>query len=432
MNKQILKLAIPSILANITVPLVGIVDLAIAGHLGSAASIGGIAIGTMLFDLLYWNMGFLRVGTGGITAQAYGRKDYKAAMNAATQGIATALTVALFIWIIQWGYVEVSFSLIKCTPEVENLARQYFFIRVWAAPATLCLMVFKGWFIGMQNTVFPMSVDLTVNILNLVLSYILAIHTPMGIKGIAFGTIISQYLGLILAILLIRLNFKKFFQYINIKASIKLKDMRQFFAMNGNLFVRSACMLVIYTGFTSIAANYGNTLLAVSSVMMKLLLLYSYLVDGFAYAGEALTGRFIGENDSYSLHLVIKKLFIWCIGIGVLSTVIYAFAGEPLIRLLTDNVEVIKASKPFLFWLLLMPVVSCAAFTWDGIYIGATASRALRNGMILSSAFFILSYLALKGIMGIQALYLAYFVHLIIRTIYMSVMAKKEIYGLLD
>jgi len=208
--------------------------------------------------------------------------------------------------------------------------------------------------------------------------------------------------------------------------------MRQFFAMNGNLFVRSACMLVIYTGFTSIAANYGNTLLAVSSVMMKLLLLYSYLVDGFAYAGEALTGRFIGENDSYSLHHVIKKLFIWGIGIGILSTIIYAFAGEPLIRLFTDNVEVIEASQPFLFWLLLMPVVSCAAFTWDGIYIGATASRALRNGMILSSVFFVLSYLALKGVMGIQALYVAYFVHLIIRTIFMSIMAKKEIYGLLD
>ncbi|MDD2594345.1 MAG: MATE family efflux transporter [Bacteroidales bacterium] len=429
MNKQILRLAVPSILANITVPLVGIVDLGIAGHLGNAAAIGGIAIGSMLFDLLYWNMGFLRVGTGGITAQAFGRKDFRSAMNAFTQGIATALSVALIIWIIQWVYIEAAFALVECTPEVETLAKQYFFIRVWAAPATLSLMVFKGWFIGMQNTVLPMTVDIVVNVINLFGSYLFAVYTPLGIKGVAVGTLVAQYSGLILAIILMSVNFKKYLPLISVRASVKWKYMKHFFAMNGNLFVRSFCMLVIYIGFTSIAAKYGDTMLAVSSVMMKLLLLYSYFVDGFAYAGEALTGRFIGENDSKSLHEVVKKLFVWCLGLGIVSTVVYSFLGEPMFRLMTDNVSVIEASRQFLFWLLLMPLVSCVAFTWDGIFIGATASKALRDCMLWSAGLFVLSYVALQSWLGIQALYTAYFVHLLVRTVYMTIVARKEVYS---
>ncbi|MBQ1754069.1 MAG: MATE family efflux transporter, partial [Bacteroidales bacterium] len=162
-NREVVRLAVPSILANITVPLVGIIDTAIAGHLGDAALIGGIAIGTMLFDLLYWNMGFLRVGTGGITAQAYGRGDMKASIGTFSQGIATSLIVSLLVLAIQWLFAEGMFLLVDCSPEVERVARNYFFIRIWAAPATLALFVFKGWFIGMQNTVFPMITDLWVN-----------------------------------------------------------------------------------------------------------------------------------------------------------------------------------------------------------------------------------------------------------------------------
>lgn len=428
-NKQILKLAIPSILANITVSLVGIVDLGIAGHIGEASSIGGIAIGSMLFDLLYWNMGFLRVGTGGITAQAYGRKDFQGAMNTFSQGIATAMCVAFLVLSIQWVYVEVAFSLISCTPEVEVLARQYFFIRVWAAPATISLMVFKGWFIGMQNTILPMAVDITVNVVNVIASYLLAVKTPLGVKGVAIGTVIAQYTGLFLAIILMTFNFKKYLYLISIKASIKWKYLKSFFSINGNLFVRSFCMLIIYIGFTAIAANYGDNMLAVSSVMMKLLLLYSYFVDGFAYAGEALTGRYVGEKDSSALHKVVKNLFFWCFGISAVSTLVYGFLGRPMFSLLTDNASVIAASQQFLFWLLPMPVVSCIAFTWDGIFIGATASKALRNCMLWSSALFVLSYLALKPFIGIQALYAAYFVHLLVRTIYLTLVAKKHVFA---
>ena len=426
-NRNILRLALPSIMANITVPLVGIVDIAIAGRLGDAASIGGIAIGSMLFDLLYWNMGFLRIGTGGITAQAYGRRDFKEAMDTFTRGIATALTVALLIWIIQWVYIEAAFALVVSSPEVESIAREYFFIRVWAAPATLSLMVFKGWFIGMQNTVLPMAVDVTVNVVNVVVSYILAIHTPMGVAGVAAGTVVAQYSGLLLAVVLMCYNFREHFHLISVRASIRLNKMKEFFSINGNLFIRSLGMLVIYIGFTSMAAKYGDTLLAVSSVMMKLLLLFSYFIDGFAYAGEALVGRFIGEKNENYLKGTIRWIFIWSFGISALSTLIYALFGKPMFRLMTDTPDVVEASTPFLFWLLLMPVVSCIAFTWDGIFIGATATKYLRNSMIWSAGLFIVTYIALQPIMGIQSLYLAYFVHLLVRSLYLTLVRKSAL-----
>ena len=178
MNSRILHLAVPSILANITVPLVGMVDIGVSGRLGNVAAIGAIAVGSMLFDLLYWNFGFLRVGTGGLTAQAYGRKDLPGAMRYFVQGEATALLSASFLILIQWLFVEAAFLFIDCSAEVQELARKYFFIRIWDAPATLSLMVFKGWFIGMQNTVFPMAVDMTVNVVNLGMSIFLGLHTP--------------------------------------------------------------------------------------------------------------------------------------------------------------------------------------------------------------------------------------------------------------
>lgn len=427
-NRQILGLAGPSILANITVPLVGIVDLAISGHLGDAVSIGGIAIGSMLFDLLYWNMGFLRVGTGGITAQAYGRKDWKCAAETFMQGIMTAMAVALVCLLIQWLYVKVAFMLVDCTPEVAAIAKDYFFIRIWAVPATLSLFVFKGWFIGMQNTVFAMVVDIWVNVVNMIASWLLAFHSPMGINGVAAGTLIAQWSGLILASALIMIRYRSILRLASIRQSARWAKIRSFFSINIDLFVRSISLLVVYTGFTALAARFGDTQLAVSSVMMKLLLLYSYFVDGFAYAGEALTGRYIGAQDKENLKATVRWNFFWCMVIAVVSTVLYAVLPRWMISIITDNQEVIEACGPFLFWLLLMPVMSCIAFTWDGIYIGATASRALRNCTIGSAVVFLLLYWATAGKFGVQSIYIAYFGHLVFRSIYQTAVYRKNIY----
>ncbi len=428
-NREVVRLAVPSILANITVPLVGIVDTAIAGHLGNATLIGGIAIGTMLFDLLYWNMGFLRVGTGGITAQAYGRGDMKAAIGTFSQGIATAMVVSMLVLAIQWLFAEGMLLLVDTSPEVEQVARQYFFIRVWGAPATLSLFVFKGWFIGMQNTVYPMIVDLWVNIVNMIASWLLSFYTPMGIAGVAVGTLIAQWTGLLLAVMLMRRKYHDLLQSTTIFLSMRWKFFKQFFSINSQLFLRSVLMLVVYEGFTIFAARFGDVELAVSSVMMHLLLLFSYFVDGFAYAGEALAGRFIGEQNRKGLDDTVKYVFLWGAVIGLFSTLAYAVFPRSIIGILTDNAEVIGASERYLFWLLLMPLLSCVAFIWDGLFIGATASRPLMICMVFSAAGFIAAFYLCEAPFGAQALYIAYFVHLIIRSAFLSGAARRNVWG---
>ena len=424
-NREVVRLAVPSILANITVPLVGLVDTAVSGHLGDASLIGGIAIGTMLFDLLYWNMGFLRVGTGGITAQAYGRGDRKAAIGTFSQGIATALAVSLLLLVLQWGFVELMLRLVPCSPEVGQVARQYFYIRIWAAPATLSLFVFKGWFIGMQNTVFPMITDLWVNIVNMLASWLLSFYTPLGIKGIAYGTLIAQWTGLLLAVLMMRSRYRDLLQSTTILHSMKWKYFKRFFSINSQLFVRSMMMLVVYEGFTILAVRFGDVELAVSSVMMHLFMLFSYFVDGFAYAGEAMTGRFIGERNALALRQTVKYVFLWGAVIGLLFTLLYAVFPRTVIGLLTDNAEVITASEPYLPWLLLMPLLSCAAFIWDGIYIGATAARQLMLCMIWAAALFLATFFLCEPHFGPQALYIAYFTNQAVRSLYLTFSWKK-------
>ena len=460
-NKDILKLAIPSILANITVPIVGMVDIAVAGHLdaNAATMIGGIAIGTMLFDLLYWNFGFLRVGTGGLAAQAFGRGDRKECARIFTRAIGISLACALALIAIQWIFVKAAFLVVDCTPEVQALASQYFFIRIWAAPATLSLMAFKGWFIGMQDSVSPMITDLVVNGMNVLMSFVLALgvsaigYEGIGFAGIAAGTVVAQYSGLLTAVLLMlfkyRRNTMSGLRLSDIKDVFKGAETRRFFVMNRDLFVRSLCFIAIYIGFTVISARYGDLLLAVSSIMMKLLMIFSYFTDGFAYAGEAMTGRYIGAKDGSMLRQTVKWTFAWSMGIAVIFMGINHFAGVPLLRMMTSDPAVVEASREYLPWLLLMPVIGCAAFTWDGIYIGATASRAIRNSMLWATVGFVSVWFAgislLNGFssdctaavpdagptdygrIAMHILMAAYFAHLLARTIYLSARYRKEV-----
>lgn len=424
LNKEVLRLAIPSILASITIPLVGMVDTAIVGHIADATAIGGIAIGTMLFDLLYWNFSFLRIGTGGMTAQAFGRKDKKAMSDILAQSLGISFSASLLIWALQWVFVNVVLWFVPCSAEVASFARGYFFVRIWAAPATLSLLALKGWFIGMQDTVAPMVCDLVVNVVNVIASGLLAVKTPLGALGVAHGTVVAQYTGLLVAALLL-CKYRDTLRALDWKHCIRWSEMRKLFALNGNLFVRSLCFMVVYVGFTTIASKYGDTELAVSSIMMKLLMLYSYFLDGFAYAGEALAGRFFGEKNRTALRSLVKILFLWALVIGVFSTVAYAAGGEWMVRLMTNDANIIACSRQYLFWLVLMPLLSCSAFLWDGIYIGATAGKEVRNCMILAALCFMVTYFALERLFMVQALYIAYFVHLIVRTVYTTLKWKS-------
>jgi MATE family multidrug resistance protein len=362
-------------------------------------------------------------------AQAYGRRDFADAMKIFSQGLGTAIIIALLIWIIQYLYVNLALLVIPCSPEVAVLAKEYYFIRIWAAPATLSLFVFKGFFIGMQNAISPMIADITVNVVNLLASIWFALHLGMGFRGIAFAVLLAQYTGLILCIILTAVYYRKLFKYFNFHDSLRLKHMKKFFSINGDLFVRSLCFLCVYAGFTSFSANYGDELLAVSTIMMKLLLLYSFFIDGFAFAGEALTGKYIGAQDSKSLKLSVKVIFWWCGGIALVSTFCYLFGGKGMVMMLTDSKQVIEDSVPFLPWLWVMPAFSCIAFTWDGIFIGATATRTIMHLMLVAVAGFFASYFLLKDIIGIQALYVAFMLHNLIRTVYMCVTAHKQVFA---
>ena len=443
-NREILRLAIPSILANITIPLVGIVDTAIVGHLSDAAAIGGIAIGTMLFDLLYWNFGFLRVGTSGLTAQAYGRSPLQLPHEGGEKGIkvpdecrkilmqslSVACLAALAIWAIQWFFVTAVLAVVPCSAEVADVARRYFFIRIWAAPFTLMLMAFKGWFIGMQDTRSPMAVDIWVNVVNMAASYILAFYTSQGILGVAWGTVIAQMSGFLLAeaIMIVRYPDARVYQTLEEwRAIMRWPELRRMMKLNGNLFIRSLCFMVVYVGFSMLASRYGDVELAVSSILMKLFMFFSFFVDGFAYAGEALVGKALGEvqgdkvQSTKGISIIVKTLFNWSIGVGVLFTLIYAVAGDESIAVMTNDVPVLKAAQKYMGWLIAMPIVSAIAFMWDGVYVGATAGKPIRNAMIWAAVGFVVAYVMTYRFVGAQALYIAYFAHLIARVVYLTV-----------
>ena len=432
-NKEILRLAIPSILANITIPLVGIVDTAIVGHLSDAAAIGGIAIGTMLFDLLYWNFGFLRVGTSGLTAQAYGSSNETECRRILLRSLSIAMIAAVVILAIQWLFVTAVLAVVPCSAEVASVAREYFFVRIWAAPATLSLFTFKGWFIGMQDTKSPMAVDILVNVVNMAASYYLAVKTPLGVVGVAWGTLVAQYSGLILAvaILLVRYIDKSVFRNIDRwKEALRGAELRRMLSLNTNLFIRSLCFMVVYVGYTSLASLYGDTELAVSSIMMKLFMFFSFFVDGFAYAGEALVGKAFGESSlehckTPEIHRTVRALFNWALGVGLLFTVIYAFWGDEAFALMTSDATVLAAAVKYKIWLIGMPLISTLAFMWDGVYIGATAGVQIRNSMIWAAVGFIIGYVATFSFVGPQALYIGYFAHLIARAFYLTVVWNK-------
>ena len=436
LNSQILRLAIPSILANITIPLVGIVDTAIVGHIANATYIGGIAIGTMLFDLLYWNFGFLRVGTSGMTAQAYGRGDGVECARLLTQSVSIALIGAAVLWLIQWMFVTAVLAIVPCSTEVAAFAREYFFIRIWAAPATLSLMAFKGWFIGMQDTVSPMITDIVVNVVNMTVSYVLAVYTPLGALGVAYGTLVAQFTGLLLALVICLFKYKTVVQEVVRQLcdkAIKLlgdKEMKRFMSLNANLFVRSLCFMVVYVGFTSLASQYGDVELAVSTIMMKLFMLFSYFVDGFAYAGEALVGKEWGASRSlasspHRLVRIVRLLFAWSLGVGLLFTLLFAVWSEECYLAMTNDMEVLSRLGDYTGWLIAMPIVSTLAFMWDGVYAGATAGKQIRNAMIYAALGFVTCYLATYWWLGIQGLYIAYFAHLVARVVYLTAAWKR-------
>jgi MATE family multidrug resistance protein len=426
-NRQILHIAIPSIISNITVPLLGLVDVTIVGHLGSASYIGAIAVGGMLFNMIYWIFGFLRMGTGGLTAQAYGQHNTQEGTRILLRSLSVSLLLALALLVLQYPIRLIAFMLIDASPEVQELATRYFHICIWGAPATLGLYSFTGWFIGMQNSRYPMYIAITQNIVNIAASLFFVFVLHMKVEGVALGTLIAQYAGVIMAYLLCISHYHPFRQQVQRMQLFERNAMKRFFLVNRDIFLRTLCLVAVTVFFTSTGATYGDVVLAVNTLLMQLFTLFSYIMDGFAYAGEALSGKYTGSNDKIRLHQTVRNLFGWGSAMALLFTLTYLWAGQNFLQLLTNDTEVIAASGTYLLWTVAIPFCGFSAFILDGICIGTTSTRIMLKSMATASALFFGVYFLCSGSWGNHALWMAFLVYLAVRGLMQGYLLRNKI-----
>lgn len=427
MNREILKISIPSIVTNITVPLLGMVDVAIVGHIGDAGYIAAIALATMVFNLIYWNFGFLRMGTSGLTAQAFGAQDKEEYLNVLVRGIVIALSVAVILLLLQYPIAQLCKRLIDSSPRTIDLMLTYFYIRIWAAPATISLYVLKGWFLGMQNAASPMWVATVLNLVNIVFSLLFVYAFDAGIAGVAWGSVLAQYSGLLLAIIIWVRRYGHFWHDIRWRAALQWRKMIRFFQVNADIFLRSLCMIAVFTFIPYISSSMGDEILAANTLLMQLFTLTSYVMDGFAYAGESLVGKYVGAKDLFKVRRTIRYLMCWGVALAVAFTLLFVFGGEMLLRILAKDEAVIGTAMIYMFWTYLLPFTGFAAFIYDGIYIGATATAAMRNVMFVATAIFFIIYYALAAHWGNHALWFAFIVFLIFRGLLMALGQKRYI-----
>ena len=425
MNRRILHLAIPSIVSNITVPLLGLVDVTIVGHLGATAYIGAIAVGGLLFNILYWNFGFLRMGTSGLTSQAYGRKDKEAEIRVLVQAVSVGLFSALAMLILQYPIERLAFRLLDTSAEVEQYAVTYFRICIWGAPAVLAQYGFTGWFIGMQNSRYPMYIAIVMNVINIVCSSCFVFLFKMKVEGVALGTVVAQYSGVMMALGFWYYNYKELRGRITFKGSLQLIAMRRFFAVNRDIFLRTLCLIGVTTFFTSTGARQGDVILAVNTLLMQLFTLFSYIMDGFAYAGEALSGRYVGACNLVQLKRAVKALFCWGVVLSLVFTLLYGIGGENFLGLLTNDTVVIETAGRYFYWVLAIPLAGFAAFLWDGILIGATATRFMLWAMLVASGSFFVIYYCFSGATNNHTLWLAFLVYLALRGIMQTIWSRR-------
>lgn len=424
MNKQILHIALPSIISNITVPLLALVDTTIVGHLGSASYIAAIALGGMIFNMIYWLFNFLRMGTGGLTAQAYGANQHQATSYILLRSLTIAGGIALTLLLLQRPIFQVTFHFVTATAEVRSLASIYFNILIWGAPAMLALYSFTGWFLGMQNARIPMCIAITQNVVNIAVSTLLVFGYHLKIEGVALGTLISQYTALLLAVIfcLTKFDVKQHFE---LKAILDINTLKRFFQVNRDIFLRTLCLIAVTTYFTSAGSTQGELTLAANTLLMQFFIIFSYFMDGFAYAGEALGGRYFGAHDRLNFQRVTRCLFAWGGALSVLFFFIYFLSGTSLLHLLTNDSQVINRAQQYLPIVYFIPLISFAAFLFDGLYIGTTATRYMLISMFCASAaFFVLINVCT---LSNTLLWLAFLVYLGGRGLMQAFLFKKAV-----
>lgn len=443
-NRQILQIALPSIVSNITVPLLGLIDVAIVGHMGSAAYIGAIAVGSMIFNLLYWLFGFLRMGTSGMTSQALGRRDMSEVMRLFVNSLTVGLGIAMVFIILQVPLRELALLLMHPTLDITPLAATYFNICIWGAPAMMGIYSLNGWFIGMQNTRIPMFISIMQNVVNILASLTLVFACGMKIEGVALGTVIAQWAGFLTALFLWHHYYgrlRRYYPHATSSSAVATQEegkepqqtamrhaeLMKFFQVNRDIFLRTLFLVAVNLFFTSAGARQGAVILSVNTLLMQLYLLFSYVMDGFAYAGEAIGGKYYGARNEVAFRDVVVRVFWWSGAMAVLFTLVYALGGTTFLRLLTNETSVIAASGTYFFWALLIPAVGMTAFVWDGVFISITATRGMLVSSVLSAILFFVVYELFRHSWGNHALWLAMILYLLMRGIVQTIWYFKKV-----
>lgn len=404
LNAQILAIAWPAIVSNITTPLLGLVDTAIAGHLGNSVDLAAIAIGTTAFNLIYWLFGFLRMTTAGLTSQAFGANNISSENIVLWRSVAIALLVGVSIVALSPWIGPAVLRVLDTDDATRSEALVYFRIVVMGAPAVLISYSLNGWLIGMQNTRIPMFVAIATNVVNIALSTVFVFVLNLKINGIAFGTMLSQWVALGICALWLHRSYKP--KLIALKRIFS--SMRHFMSLNLDIFLRTLCMIFVTAWFTRAGASQGVSVLAANAVLMQFFLLFSYFSDGFAYAGEALAGKFYGMGNPAMLRRCVNSLLKWGAAIAVIFTAVYFFGGEALLAILTDRRDVVDTAREYLVWMLTIPICGIGAFIYDGVFIGLTRTRSMMTSVVLGMALFFAIYLLLQPLMGNHALWLAF------------------------
>ena len=415
LNREILRIALPSILSNITVPLLGLADVALTGHLGAVAYLGAIAVGGMLFNVIYWMFSFLRMGTSGHTAQAFGRNDSRDIMTGLGRSVTVALGISTLLLLFRHPVGWLALHLIRPSEAVASLALIYYDICIWGAPAALLLFALTGWYIGMQNARIPMWVAIVQNVVNISLSVFFVFVLGMKIEGVALGTMLAQYVGLFVALAFWWARYRHLRGELVWRDVFDVRGMLRFFHTNKDLFLRTLCLIAIHFFFISAGSKFGDTALAVNTMLMQFFMLYSYIMDGFAFAGEAIVGRAVGACDKALYRGTVRRLFGWGAFMVCLFTAAYALGGPRFLSFLSDDAGVVSAAMVYHPWTLLIPLCSVATFVWDGVFIGELNTRGMLLAMASGLVVFFALYAWLAPLYGNHGLWAAFLSYLAVR-----------------
>lgn len=416
LDRRILKLALPNIVSNLTVPLLGLVDMGLTGHLEDAAPIAGISIATTLFNLIYWVFSFLRMGTSGLTAQAYGSRSRERMGRTLAQSFLIGLVGGLLIILLQTPLSRMILSVLAPEAEVERYALIYFAIVVMGAPAILTTNAMNGWFIGMQNSWYPMAVSIITNLVNIGLSAFLVLSEGQGIEGIAIGTLVSQWLGmLLLAAGVLMLYVRRGRVVLPHRLSALGEELGRYFSTNVHIFFRTLLMACVSVYFVYAGTRMGTLTLAGNALLYQFFTLFSYFIDGFANAGEAIVGDAYGQRSREEVRTAVRRLLGWGVGLGVVVTAIYAVAGRGLLMVLTDEEEVLQQALRYLPYVVVIPLAGCIGFVMDGVFIGMTATREMMWSMLAAVVLFFATYFGLPVADSNAALMTAFLLYLAAR-----------------